>query len=189
MRTTAITQPLKSGQGSACLHCFDYRRSGSSSDVSSSELAAGFLVGTVADGLEAFNFAAAAADFAQPEHFAGRAEFAVADFFGVAAGALPATKYFRILSRRFLPMPRIASKSSRLLNGPYNLRICKILPAVAGPIPGTCCSSELAALMLIGCSGGFFVVAAIVPPVNKKETQSHKATRVAKLVRDDDSLT
>jgi len=33
---------------------------------------------------------------------------------------------------------RMASKSSTLLNGPYDLRICRIFCAVAGPIPGTC---------------------------------------------------
>src|SRR4029077_19470038 len=76
------------------------------------------------------------------------------------AAGFPTVKYFRIFSRRFAPSPRIASKSSVLLNGPYVLRICKILPAVAGPIPGTCCScSEFAVLRLTGRSGGFFLVA------------------------------
>jgi hypothetical protein len=51
--------------------------------------------------------------------------------------ALPTVKYLRILSRRFWPRPRTASKSSTLLNGPYDLRICKIFCAVDGPIPGT----------------------------------------------------
>jgi len=70
---------------------------------------------------------------------------------------LPTVKYLRILSRRFLPMPRMASKSSTLLNAPYDLRICKIFSAVAGPMPGTCCnSSEVAVLRFTGFSGGFF---------------------------------
>src|SRR6266404_5209400 len=78
---------------------------------------------------------------------------------GFDAAGFPTVKYFRILSRRFAPSPRIASKSSTLLNGPYALRICKILPAVAGPIPGTCCScSEVAVLRFTGRSGGFFLV-------------------------------
>jgi hypothetical protein len=96
--------------------------------------------------------------FAQPGQFAGRAELLAAT--GLADAGFPAVKYLRILSRRFLPMPRMASKSSTLLKAPYDLRICKILSAVAGPMPGTCCnSSELAELRLIGCNGGFFVAA------------------------------
>ena len=51
----------------------------------------------------------------------------------------------------------MASKSSTLLNAPYDLRICKIFSAVAGPIPGTCCnSSDVAVLMFTGLGGGFF---------------------------------
>jgi hypothetical protein len=70
----------------------------------------------------------------------------------------PTVRYLRILSRRFLPIPRIDSKSSTLLNNPYDFRICKIFSAVAGPIPGTCCSSsDVAVLMFTGFSGGFFV--------------------------------
>jgi len=69
----------------------------------------------------------------------------------------PATKYLRIFSSRFGPSPRIASKSSTLLNGPYDFRICRIFSAVAGPMPGTCCnSSDVAVLMLTGLAGGFF---------------------------------
>src|SRR5467141_3413378 len=79
---------------------------------------------------------------------------------GFDAAGFPTVKYLRIFSRRFAPSPRIASKSSTLLNGPYVLRICKILPAVAGPIPGTCCScSEVAVFRFTGRSGGFFLVA------------------------------
>lgn len=78
---------------------------------------------------------------------------------GFAAAAFPTVKYLRILSRRFAPSPRIASKSSTLLKEPYDFRICKILPAVTGPIPGTCCScSDVAVLRFTGFSGGFFLV-------------------------------
>ncbi len=73
------------------------------------------------------------------------------------AAGFPTVKYLRIFSSRFGPSPRIASKSSTLLNAPYDLRICKILSAVAGPIPGTCCnSSDVAVLMFTGLAGGFF---------------------------------
>ncbi len=73
------------------------------------------------------------------------------------AAAFPTVKYLRIFSSRFGPSPRIASRSSTLLNGPYVFRICKILPAVAGPIPGTCCnSSDVAVLRFTGRAGGFF---------------------------------
>ena len=49
----------------------------------------------------------------------------------------------------FLPIA-MASKSSTLLNAPYDLRISKIFSAVAGPIPGTnCSSSDGAAFRLI----------------------------------------
>jgi hypothetical protein len=76
----------------------------------------------------------------------------------LAAAGFPTVKYLRILSKRFLPIPRIASKSSTLLNNPYDFRICKIFSAVTGPIPGTCCSSsDVAVLIFTGFSGGFFV--------------------------------
>lgn len=89
----------------------------------------------------------------------GTAELAAGAFW-TALGDFPATRYLRIFSNRLGPMPRIASKSSTLLDGPYDLRICRIFPAVAGPIPGTYGScSELAELMLIGWAGGFFDVA------------------------------
>jgi hypothetical protein len=69
---------------------------------------------------------------------------------------LPTVKYLRIFSRRFGPMPRMAVKSSTLLNAPYDLRICKILSAVTGPIPGTNCnSSDVAVFKLTGAAGGF----------------------------------
>ena len=86
---------------------------------------------------------------------------AIVDFAGsaplFAADGFPTVKYLRIFSRRFGPSPRIASKSSTLLNAPYDFRICKIFSAVAGPIPGTCCnSSDVAVLMFTGFGGGFF---------------------------------
>jgi hypothetical protein len=95
------------------------------------------------------DFAGGGLGFAQPEHpAAGEALLEL---------GLSTTKYLRIFSRRFGPRPRIASKSSTLLNGPYDLRICSIFSAVEGPIPGTSCnSSDVAALMLTGCTGGFF---------------------------------
>ncbi len=102
------------------------------------------------------DFSAAGVDLAR-----GVAGFAAAGFavpcgdFGAAA--FPTVKYLRIFSRRFGPSPRIASKSSTLLNAPYDLRICTIFSAVAGPIPGTCCnSSDVAVLMFTGLAGGFF---------------------------------
>jgi hypothetical protein len=95
------------------------------------------------------------------EGFGGAAGFAgVAGLF-VAAGllcdaTLPTVRYLRIFSRRFGPMPRTARKSSTLLNAPYDLRICTILSAVTGPIPGTNCNcSEVAVFRLTGDSGGF----------------------------------
>jgi hypothetical protein len=99
------------------------------------------------------------AAFVHPGHFVGTAELS-AGAFGTAPGDFPATRYLRIFSSRFGPMPRIASKLSTLLHGPYDLRICRIFPAVGGPIPGTYGScSELAELMLTGWVGGFFDVA------------------------------
>gem|GEM_PF-5347836 len=71
---------------------------------------------------------------------------------------MPTVRYLRIFSSRFGPMPRMARKSSTLLNGPYDLRICKIFSAVTGPIPGTnCSSSDVAVFRLIGAAGGFFL--------------------------------
>jgi hypothetical protein len=107
--------------------------------------------GSTVGGVVAFGgeFVGGAFGFAQPEH----------DFAGVACCTpdFPTVKYLRIFSRRLGPRPRIASKSSTLLNAPYDLRICKILAAVAGPIPGTNCNcSEFAVLMFTGCAGRFF---------------------------------
>jgi hypothetical protein len=83
--------------------------------------------------------------------------------FGALAGlvadvALPTVRYLRIFSRRFGPMPRMALRSSTLLNAPYDLRICKIFSAVTGPMPGTNCnSSDVAVFKLTGATGGFFL--------------------------------
>lgn len=90
--------------------------------------------------------------FPRPSEFAGLPTAAALPGEGFEATAgRPTIKSLRILSRRFLPMPRMASKSSTLLNAPYDLRISKIFSAVAGPIPGADCnSSDVAAFRLIG---------------------------------------
>jgi hypothetical protein len=93
----------------------------------------------------------------------------------LAAAGFPTVKYLRILSRRFLPIPRIASKSSTLLNAPYDFRICKIFSAVAGPMPGTRCnSSEVAVLMFTGLSGGFFAAAVDATVKRRKVKKKHE---------------
>jgi hypothetical protein len=109
-------------------------------------------------------FSAGGVDFAE-----GGVSFAAAGF--------PTVKYLRIFSRRFAPSPRIASKSSTLLNGPYDLRICRIFSAVAGPIPGTCCNScDVAVLRFTGRAGGFFFAGSIAAQIKRlrkrKETRS-----------------
>jgi len=87
----------------------------------------------------------------------GGGDFAGGGAAGFVAAGFPTVKYLRIFSRRFGPRPRIASKSSTLLNAPYDFRIRKIFSAVAGPIPGTCWnSSDVAVLMFTGFAGGFF---------------------------------
>jgi hypothetical protein len=109
--------------------------------------------------------AGAAEVFGEVEGFDGVA--GLGEFTGLAAdagllcdGALAIVKYLRIFSRRFGPIPRIARKSSTLLNAPYDLRICKILSAVTGPIPGTnWSSSDVAVFKLMGDGGGFFFAA------------------------------
>jgi hypothetical protein len=94
-----------------------------------------------------------------------------------AAAGFPTVKYLRIFSRRFWPSPRIASKSSTLLNAPYEFRICKIFSAVARPIPGTCGnSSDVAVLMFTGFTGGFFLANAQVT----KSRQNIRRKRIAK---------
>ena len=86
-------------------------------------------------------------------------------------GACPATRYFLIFSSRFGPIPRTDSKSSTLLNAPYDFRIAKILSAVAGPIPGTSCNcTELAELISIGWAGGFFVAGNAAEASKRKHT-------------------
>ena len=109
--------------------------------------------------------------------------FAEVAGFGVLAGfaadaALPTVKYLRIFSRRFGPMPRMALKSSTLLNAPYDLRICKIFSAVTGPMPGTNCnSSEVAVFKLTGAAGGFLFagkLGAIAP--SAKSSNNNRTT-------------
>ena len=92
---------------------------------------------------------------------------------GFAAAGFPTVRYLRIFSSRFGPIPRIASKSSTLLNAPYDLRIFKIFSAVAGPIPGTCCNScEVAVLRFTGLAGGFFFAGRIA--AQKKRFRKRK---------------
>ena len=103
--------------------------------------------------------------------------------FGVLAGlvadvALPTVRYFRIFSRRFGPMPRIALKSSTLLNAPYDLRICKIFSAVTGPIPGTSCSSsDVAVFKLTGAAGGFFLADKLTASAQKAASSKRIRTQ------------
>src|SRR6267378_6266169 len=103
---------------------------------------------------------------------------------GCALRVLPTVKYLRIFSSRFGPSPRIASKSSTLLKAPYDLRICKILSAVAGPVPGTgCSSSDVAVLRFTGLAGGFFLPAsrdaAKIKPTKRNEERSRIGNRRA----------
>src|SRR5260370_34713848 len=98
----------------------------------------------------------------------GGGDFAGGGAAGFVAAGFPTVKYLRIFSRRFGPRPRIASKSSTLLNAPYDFRIRKIFSAVAGPIPGTSCnSSDVAVLMFTGFAGGFF----FPPGTSRKQDQ------------------
>jgi hypothetical protein len=95
-----------------------------------------------------------------------------------AAPGLPTVKYLRIFSSRFGPIPRMASKSSTLLNAPYALRICKILSAVAGPIPGTNCNcSAVAVFKFTGAPGGFFFAAR--PGASRHNAMTAAQTRAA----------
>jgi len=67
-------------------------------------------------------------------------------FFG--ATLLPMVMYLRIFYMRFGPMPLIARKSS--LKAPSICCIFRILPAIEGPIPGTCCSSRRSRIQIHG---------------------------------------
>jgi len=72
----------------------------------------------------------------------------------------------------------MATKSSTLLNAPYDFRICRIFSAVAGPMPGTNCNySAFAVLMFTGRSGGFFVVAGNVA-ADRKRARNKKLKRL-----------
>jgi hypothetical protein len=116
---------------------------------------------------------AARAQFAHAAPFAG-VDGAVVPLRG---GACPATKYFRIFSSRFGPIPRTDSKSSTLLNAPYDFRIAKILSAVAGPIPGTSCNwTEPAELISMGWAGGFFVAGNAAEAETNANTQFNSRT-------------
>jgi hypothetical protein len=127
------------------------------------------------------------------EVFGGAGSFAGVVGFAVDAGlfcdaALPTVKYLRIFSRRFGPIPRIAVKSSTLLNAPYDLRICKILSAVTGPIPGTNCnSSEVAVFKLTGAGGGFLLAnsgAEVTPkPARSRYIQTNARIRSTSIVK------
>jgi hypothetical protein len=98
---------------------------------------------------------------------------------GFAAAGFPTVKYLRIFSSRFVPSPRIASKSSTLLNAPYDLRICKIFSAVAGPIPGTCCSSsDVAVFRFTGLAGGFFFPASTDAEKIKQRKRKQERSRI-----------
>ena len=108
--------------------------------------------------------------------FGGVAGFA-ADVGLLCDAALPTVKYLRIFSRRFGPMPRIALKSSTLLNAPYDLRICKIFSAVTGPIPGTNCnSSDVAVFKLTGAGGGFLLARSAAG--NRQQRANRKTARI-----------
>jgi len=98
----------------------------------------------------------------------------------VADAALPTVRYLRIFSRRFGPMPRIALRSSTLLNAPYDLRICKIFSAVTGPMPGTNCnSSDVAVFKLTGAAGGFFFAKQGERQIDKARAEKRKERSVS----------
>src|ERR1700674_3850563 len=93
------------------------------------------------------------------DRFSAAGEDLASGVAGFDAAGFPAVRYLRILSRRFAPSPRIASKSSTILTH-MSCAFAKIVPAVAGPIRGTCCNcSEVAVLRFTGRSGVFFLVA------------------------------
>ena len=71
----------------------------------------------------------------------------------------------------------MASKSSTLLNPPYDLRICKISSAVAGPMPGTCCNSSEVAVLFTGFAGGILLANALV----QKRRHRTRGMRIAKV--------
>jgi hypothetical protein len=84
--------------------------------------------------------------------------------------------------RRYRDSGSSSSSTGRVVSGAPEsvaLRICRILSAVAGPMPGTCCSSsDVAELRLTGFRGGFFVVAE-APAANNRaaKTQPLRLTR------------
>jgi hypothetical protein len=153
-----------------CAENISYALSGGSSESSAVCKAAGCAEVLIGD------FPGGVLGFARPQHPAPGVTLLELVF--------PATRYLRIFSSRFGPSPRIASKSSTLLKAPYDLRICNILSAVAGPIPGTCCSSsEVAVLRITGVAAGFFLPAsadaAKIKPRKRKEERSRIGNRRA----------
>src|SRR3989441_4975080 len=113
-----------------------------------------------------------------------RTEEGVAEGCGIfGAAAFPTVKYFRILSSLFFPIPLIASRSSTLLNEPYDFRICTIFSAVTGPIPGTCCnSSEFAVLILTGFAGGFFFAHTVGAPAKTTPSSAASVHAIRRLI-------
>jgi hypothetical protein len=125
-----------------------------------------FACGFVAAAFPGGGFACAFADCASVEDF-------------LLGGAFPTVKYFRIFSILFGPIPLIASRSSTLLNAPFDFLICRILSAVEGPIPGTNCSSALVAVFkFTGCAGGFFLArTALAQHTSRKKENKEDARR------------
>jgi hypothetical protein len=122
-----------------------------------------------------------------PNHYYGLSDDFSSEGAGFVDGCVdfggagfPTVRYLRIFSSRFFPIPRIDSKSSTLLNKPYDFRICKIFSAVAGPIPGTCCSSsDVAVLMFTGFGGGFFVAERTTVEKTIERKRKERMSRIA----------
>src|SRR5208337_4590015 len=119
-----------------------------------------------------------AAVFAGGDFASAGAACALVDAFLLCA-VFSTVRYFRIFSSLFAPIPLIASKSSTLLNAPYDFRIPRILSAVEGPIPGTCCNSAaLAEFKLIGCVGGFFLARTVAAQQRISKHESKESIRL-----------
>ena len=125
----SATLPKKSQRTSGCKTTkYEINYCGSSSETSGFALATGtagacdaFAAEVVFAGAEVFGVVEVFAEAAGGGFFAdepvGDGELAaeVAGFFGAD---FPATRYFRIFSNFFGPIPRIAKRSLTLLNGP-----------------------------------------------------------------------
>ena len=103
---------------------------------------------------------------------------------GFPAASFPTVKYLRIFLRRFAPSPRIASKSTTLLKAPHDLRICKILSAVAGTIsPHQLQFFRGRRIEFTGLAGCFFLPAstdaARIKPTKRKVQRSRIGNRRA----------